>query len=201
MTSSFIKCCDCMLGMKEINDNSVYLTLTDIPYDVVNRKSNGLRNLDKKDADIITFDLKEFIKEVVRITAGLIYIFCGTEQVSLVREELINNGLTTRLCLWEKTNPSPCNGEYLWLSSVECCVFGRKKKAIFNEHCKSPVWRYPVVKKKRHSTEKNLELFRYLIRVSSNEGDIVFDPCCGSGTTLEAALLEKRKYIGFEINA
>lgn len=38
---------DCIRYMKDMQDNSVDLTITDIPYDSVNRKSNGLRNLDK----------------------------------------------------------------------------------------------------------------------------------------------------------
>lgn len=38
---------DCMAIMPQLPDNSVDFTLTDIPYDEVNRDSNGLRNLDK----------------------------------------------------------------------------------------------------------------------------------------------------------
>ena len=34
----------------------------------------------------------------------------------------------------------------------------------------------------------------------SNEGDLVFDPMCGSGTTLKMALKNDRQYLGFEIN-
>jgi DNA modification methylase len=178
----------------------VDMTLTDIPYDVVNRDSNGLRNLNKTDADNLTFDLQIFIDEVVRVTKGSIYVFCSTEQVSFIRSCLAKQGLTTRLCIFEKTNPSPMNGQYIWLSGVECCIYGKKKGAAFNEHCKNTVWRYPVSRNKIHPTQKPLELFRYLIRVSSNEGDIVFDPCLGSGTTALAAVLEKRKYIAFDLN-
>ena len=35
---------DCIEEMKKILDKSIPLILTDIPYDVINRKSNGLRN-------------------------------------------------------------------------------------------------------------------------------------------------------------
>ena len=45
---------DCLDVMREMNNESIDLLLTDIPYGGVNRKSNGLRNLDKKDADIFT---------------------------------------------------------------------------------------------------------------------------------------------------
>ena len=47
-----------------MDDISVDFTLTDIPYDAVNRKSNGLRNLDKCKADILTFDLNSFLENV-----------------------------------------------------------------------------------------------------------------------------------------
>ena len=54
---------NCMDIFPTMEDDSVTLTLTDIPYDEVNRKSGGLRNLDKSHADIITFSLNDFIDE------------------------------------------------------------------------------------------------------------------------------------------
>ena len=65
--------------MKQLQDDSVTMTLTDIPYGVVNR-NGGLRLFDKSDADQETFDLSSFLEEVERVTAGSIYIFCSTEQ-------------------------------------------------------------------------------------------------------------------------
>ena len=50
---------DCLELMKDIPNSIVDLVITDIPYGEVNRKSNGLRNLDKGKADIVAFDLKE----------------------------------------------------------------------------------------------------------------------------------------------
>lgn len=51
-----------------------------------------------------------------------------------------------------------------------------------------------------HPTQKPVELGRYLIRMYSNEGDIVLDNACGSGSFLVAAALEGRRYIGIEKN-
>ncbi len=34
----------------------------------------------------------------------------------------------------------------------------------------------------------------------SNEGDVVFDPMCGSGTTCKMAFLNNRNYIGVDIS-
>lgn len=51
-----------------------------------------------------------------------------------------------------------------------------------------------------HSTQKPVELGRYLIRTFTNEGDVVLDNACGSGSFLVAAKLENRNFIGIEKN-
>ena len=191
---------DCMSVFPQMEYNSVNLTLTDIPYDEVNRKSGGLRNLDKSHADIITFPLDDFIDEVVRVTSGSIYIFCGSVQVSHIRDRLIEHKLSVRHCIWEKTNPSPMNGQHIWLSSIENCVFAKKSGATFNEHCQSAVWRCSVERYKDHPTPKPVKLMTRLIEASSNVGDTVFDPCMGSGAVGVAAKQCGRDFIGVEMN-
>ncbi len=49
-----------------------------------------------------------------------------------------------------------------------------------------------------HPTQKPVELFEYLIKTYSNEGDVVLDNCIGSGTTAIACRNTGRHYIGFE---
>ena len=191
---------DCMKVLPSLGDKSVDLVVTDIPYGEVNRKHGSLRKLDKGKADIVTFDLNMLVSELVRVTKGSIYIFCGTEQVSDIRKILVQNKMSTRLCIWEKTNPSPMNGDRIWLSGVECCVFGRFPKATFNEHCKNTVFRYPCGRNKLHPTQKPLELIEKLVLASSNEGDTVLDPCMGSGTTGVACKKNNRKFIGIEMD-
>ena len=191
---------DCLEGMKRIRDKSIDLVCTDIPYGEVNRESNGLRKLDKGKADIFEMNLNELLAEIYRVTKGSIYIFCGTEQVSKIRKTLVNYGLSTRLIIWEKTNPSPMNGQHIWLSGVECCVYGKFKNATYNGHCNNTVLRYPCGKNKLHPTQKPLDLITKLILQSSNEGDLVLDPFMGSGTTAIACINTGRNFIGFEIN-
>jgi adenine-specific DNA-methyltransferase len=57
-------------------------------------------------------------------------------------------------------------------------------------HQSIPVTGYP--------TEKNLEMLRTIVRAGSDEGDLVLDPFCGSGTTLHAANDLGRKWIGID---
>ena len=130
--------------------------------------------------------------------AVYIYIYCGTEQVSNIRKLLVQNKLSTRLIIWEKSNPSPMNGDKIWLSGIECCVYGKFPKATFNLHCKNTVLRYPCGRSKIHPTQKPLKMFEDLILASSNEGDIILDPFIGSGTTALASINTRRNFIGIE---
>ena len=190
--------------MKTMSDDCVHLTLTDIPYGVVNRDSNGLRNLNKEEADVMTFDLSDFLSEVYRVTSGTIIIFCSKEQISEIYkffDEKQKKKLgTVRHLVWEKTNPSPMNGQYIYLSGIENAVWFKKKGATFNAHCKNPVFRYACGRSKLHPTEKNHDLLKELILDNSNEGDIVFDPCAGSGSHLLVAKENNRQWLGVELN-
>ncbi|MGA7436685.1 MAG: site-specific DNA-methyltransferase [Luteibacter sp.] len=51
-----------------------------------------------------------------------------------------------------------------------------------------------------HPTQKPLALMKSLIELVTTEDHVVLDPFCGSGTTLVAAKLLGRKYVGFEID-
>jgi len=51
-----------------------------------------------------------------------------------------------------------------------------------------------------HSTQKPVELGRYLIKTFTQEGDLILDNACGSGSFIVSAILENRKYMGIEKN-
>lgn len=92
------------------------------------------------------------------------------------------------------------NGSNIWLSGIECCVYGKFHGAVFNGHCLNSVLRFPTQRGKLHPTQKPLGLMEMLVTISSNLGDTVFDPFMGSGTTGVAALKHGRKFIGVEKN-
>lgn len=193
---------DCIEYMKTMENNSVQFTLTDIPYDGVNRPSNGLRNLDVGVADELKFDLDVFLEEVYRVTKSMICIFCGRNQFSKIFSFFENKKGTARPIVWEKTNPVPMNGQHVYLSGVEFAVWFKKAGAKgFNAKCKNTVFRYPIPggKQRIHKTQKHRELFKELILDCSNEGDVIFDPCAG-GMTTAAAIETNRKYICLELD-
>ncbi|MCF7965711.1 MAG: site-specific DNA-methyltransferase [Methylobacter tundripaludum] len=67
------------------------------------------------------------------------------------------------------------------------------------------VWEIPFLNPKAkertgYPTQKPILLLDRIIEISTNEGDIVLDPFCGSGTTLVAAKLKGRKFVGIDIS-
>lgn len=52
----------------------------------------------------------------------------------------------------------------------------------------------------QHPTQKPVPMFEYLIRTYTNENELVFDACMGSGTTAIAAMRTGRDFCGFEMN-
>lgn len=77
--------------------------------------------------------------------------------------------------------------------------FNNKGKMIFNcfdwerDDISSPLIR------KIHPTQKPVKLLEKIIELFTDEGDIIIDPCAGSGSSIVAGINKKRKAYGFEI--
>lgn len=63
-------------------------------------------------------------------------------------------------------------------------------------------WKRDSVKEypKIHPTQKPVAVLKELIEIFTDEGDVVIDPCAGSGTTLRACMELNRNSYGFEIS-
>jgi len=76
----------------------------------------------------------------------------------------------------------------------------------FRNTCPSNFWDdicvpyWSMAENTAHPTQKPEKLIAKLILASSNEGDVVFDPFAGSGTTSVTAMKLKRRYVGIEQN-
>ena len=65
-------------------------------------------------------------------------------------------------------------------------------------------WEIPIIRPNANErlgypTQKPIALLDRIIKASSNEGDVVFDPFCGCGTTIDAAHTLNRKWIGCDV--
>jgi DNA modification methylase len=184
-------------------------SIVDIPYGDVSQNgaerakySGQLRKIDKEDADIITFDEIELCSRLSKVTNNTIYIFCSINQISKIYnyfKEDLKKDFMSRVCTWHKTNPSPANGQHMYLSASEFIIFAKRRNTKFYGNCEHNVFNFPCGKSKLHPTEKPQEILKYFIKNSSDEGDIIFDCCMGSGSTGVAALNLKRKFIGIEL--
>jgi site-specific DNA-methyltransferase (adenine-specific) len=127
---------------------------------------------------------------------------------------------------WFKPNASPNLSCRFFTASHETLIWARKDKKskhTFNyEEMKNgsfpedklkkkdtqmrSVWSIPAPKNEekkygKHPTQKPLDLLKRIVLASTNEGDIILDPFCGSGTTGAACgCLENRSFIGIEID-
>ena len=83
-------------------------------------------------------------------------------------------------------------------------IFYREKLPKFNNGGKMVFncmdWKRDTTTPKIHPTQKPVELLQRLVSLFSDEGDVVIDPCAGSGTTLLAAQKMSRKSFGFEVD-
>jgi site-specific DNA-methyltransferase (adenine-specific) len=79
----------------------------------------------------------------------------------------------------------------------------RDKLPKFNNHGRMIFncfdWVKDTTTPKVHPTQKPVKLLEQLIEIFTDKGDVVIDPCAGSGTTLLAAVQCDRKAYGFEI--
>jgi len=138
--------------------------------------------------------------------APCMIVFCAFDQQMYLIELAKRYGLNNYINLVFRKNFSAQvlkanmkvvgNCEYgLILYRDKLPKFRNKGKMIFN--CMD--WPRDNVSEKIHPTQKPVELLKNLIEIFTDPGDVVIDPCAGSGSTLIAAERLKRKAYGFEI--
>lgn len=207
---------DCLDVMKKMPDKSIDLILTDIPFNI--SKDNNFKTMkDRKGRNGIDFgewdkgfDITclELLPRLLKPN-GSIIIFHSFEQYSQIIDILKNEMELKDRMIWEKTNPMPRNRDRRYVNNIEMFSWYVKTKSkwVFNrqnEKYDACVFRYPSESgsgyTRYHPCQKNLRLITNLILRHSNEGQIVFDPFMGSGTTGVACLNTNRNFIGIELN-
>lgn len=162
---------------------------------------------DFRPAEFMHFCSKMLIKEPKETgKAPCMIIFCAFDQQMYFIELGQRYGFQNYIPLVFRKNYSPQvlkanmkivgNCEYgILLYREKLPKFNNDGRMIFN--CMD----YPRDTKtpKIHPTQKSVPLLEKLIRLYTDPGDVVIDPCAGSGTTLLAARQCGRKAYGFEI--
>ena len=190
---------DCMNIMKDLENDSVDLVITDPPY--------GIRAGEDWDKyDYFIKNLHSWINECLRVSKYGVIWFCSDNRLCEILKG--HEDVFHRILLWNKPEGSQYCGSIhnkLWYSSENIIVF-MKNKDLLNKG-KESKYGYSVFVSRpvnfndfKHPTSKPEKLMRWLIEHYSNKGDLILDPFAGSGSTLVAAQQLNRRFIGIELN-
>ena len=214
---------DCIKGMENLPDSCVDLIVTDPPYNLGNL--NGLTKIGNDimsvsdgwgswdtftPADYEKF-MMSYFRQCYRILkeGGSLYCFTSREDNGYYIHKLQDLGFTVRNVLSiVKLNPQPSFTKTNYRHGFELCFYmikGGDFPKTFNFLAQERMINYffynaGMYKETKHPTEKPIDFIRHIIKVSSNEGDVVFDGFVGSGTTAAACKQLNRIFIGFEIS-
>ncbi|VEU62067.1 cytosine-specific methyltransferase [Mesomycoplasma dispar] len=190
--------------------------ITDPPYNISQKNSFSTLNKNTKRNGIDfgiwdkNFDVLSWISKYAKLVKsnGSFIVFCSFRYLSFIIIELEKSGFVIKdVIKWIKTNPMPRNVKRRYVQDTEYIIWAVRKRAkwIFNKpenvpYLKSFFSSSVVLGKNRtiHPTQKSLELMEFILKVHTNENQIVLDPFMGSGTTGVAALKLNRKFIGIE---
>mgnify|MGYP000913801610 CR=1 FL=1 len=191
-------------------NESIDLIVTDPPYKTTKRGGHGnsggmcKNKIFNKGKVFAHNDIKP---EIYRILKEQTHCYIMTNHVNLYKILTIakNTGFHfIKSLIWNKGNKIMGQS---YMSQFEYILFFRKGKFKKINHCgTSDILNIPNKKtkgedgKNLHDTEKPIDLMKILIENSSKEEDIILDPFAGSGSTLIAAKVLNRNYIGYEID-
>lgn len=215
---------ECIQGLKKLPENSINLVLTDPPYNKTNRNEWD-KPIDLKEWWV---EIKRVLKEngCIIITASqpfttdLINSNRNWFRYTLVWDKVnVSNPLNAKImplvyhediCVFYKNkptyNPQKTNPENKrkWKQYASSTNFGEvnsgKEGFVEGKYPRSILVFSNAKRNGLHPTQKPIELFKWLIKTYSNEGDIVLDTFIGSGTTAVACKELNRNFIGFEVN-
>lgn len=157
-----------------------------------------------------SFDLFSWINKGVDLLDknGSMFIFNDWKNLGDIARYAEDLGMDIKDCFrWEKLNPMPRNRDRRYITDFEMGVWLVKKSAkwTFNrqdEKFERPKFVSGAVsgrEKTEHTTQKPISLMEHLIKIHTNENDLVIDPFMGSGTTGVACKKLNRRFIGIEL--
>lgn len=138
--------------------------------------------------------------------APCMVVFCAFEQQMYVIEKAREYGFKKYIPLQFHKNYSPqvLKANMRVVGNTEYAILlYREKLPKFNNNGCMIFNNVPYIRDtetiKVHPTQKSVNVLKYLIELFTDKGDVVIDPCAGSGSTLLAAAQLGRDAYGFEI--
>lgn len=140
--------------------------------------------------------------------APCMIVFCSFEQIPTLINAAKKHGFVNNIPLIFIKNYSPqvLKANMRVVGATEYAIlFYRSYLPKFRNDGKMVFNWFPWEKDgkdipKIHPAQKPVALLKRLIEIFTDEGDVVIDPCFGSGSTARAAIETRRQFYGFEIN-
>lgn len=193
---------DCLETMRRMEDNSIDLVLTDVPYGM--SFQSGYREVKHKKIqnDCNLEWLPSWVENLNRVSKeeAHLYIFCSHHNIEVFKSEIQKYRQVKNILIWEKNNTGMGDlyGDYApKYEMVLFCSNGNKK---LNDGRDSNIIKATRTTNELHPTQKPVDLMEYFIRKSSQENDLVLDTFMGSGTTAVACKNMRRYFIGSELD-
>jgi len=194
---------DCLDIMGQMPKGCVGLVVTDPPYFLpavhYQTRKEFARSL--ADLSILEHFFRKVFNELGRILGneGALYVFCDGQSYPIFFVMAYPHLRYVRPLIWDKV--VSING-YSWRHQHELIAFGVRRNAKPVKTGDGDILRFRAVPvdKRLHPAQKPEDLTEALIRKSSSEGDLIFDPFMGSGTTAVVADRLGRNFFGCDIN-
>ncbi len=218
MTEMNLRMGDSRALIKSIPDGSVDLLLTDPPYNLGMYSTGNIKldwrsdmNNDLAEWDTVEFRPADWVEDFRRVLSptGNIFAFCSYNLLGKWHDAFDHLFDTFQFMVWHKTNPAPKIRRAGFLNSCELIVCLWNKGHTWNfisqremhNFIESPICMGAErLKDPKHPTQKPVRVLEHIIRIASNEGDTVFDPFMGVGSTGDAAIRMGRSFTGIERN-
>lgn len=191
---------DCLEVMKDIDDKSIDLLLTDVPYGM-NFQSNHRKDKYKHIENDNNLDwLPEWCKEVKRIVKdnAHLYIFCSWHNVDIFKQEIEKYIKVKNILIWVKNNTGMGDLINDYAPKYEMILFCNPNNKPLNDGRDSNILYFNRTNNVNHPTEKPVDMMSYLIRKSTKEGDLVLDTFAGSCPVAISCHNLKRNFICIE---
>ena len=204
-TTQEVICGDSLEVLRGFSSGSFDLILCDPPYGMSYQSAwrTATPQFAKIESDDDISWFPDFAREIYRVLKDdrHAYIFCNDYSISDFRKELEKAGFVNkRTLVWVKNNHTSGDLEGDYGNKTEFILFAHKGRRVLNGRRETNVLNFARVSDLLHPTQKPVDINAFLIEKSTNEGESVLDPYCGSGSTLIAAKNLKRNSLGIEIS-
>ena len=164
-------------------------------------------DVDFRVAEFMHFCSKMLIKEPKeKGKSPAMIVFCAFEQMEMVKRYGEKYGFNHAypLIFIKKSSSQVLKANMKIVGACEyAMVLYRDKLPKFNNNGQMIKnwfnWEVDNGYPKIHTTQKPIPVLKRLIEIFTDEGDVIIDPCAGSGSTLRAAVEMNRNAYGFEI--